>query len=54
MKMETDLKNRRLEKKEMQIAAVKEKLEQRRKERIRKLKEQHDLQRAQVRFLIRR
>ena len=51
MKMEGDLERQRQEKKEMQIAAVKERLEQRKKERMRKLKEKQELERAQVRFL---
>ena len=51
MKIEGDLERQRQEKKEMQIAAVKERLEQRKKERMRKLKEKQDLERAQVRFL---
>lgn len=50
MKMEGDLERQRQEKKEMQIAAVKERLEQRKKERMRKLKEKQDLERAQVRL----
>ena len=51
MKIEGDLERQRQEKKEMQIAAVKEKLEQRKKERMRKLKEKQELERAQVRHL---
>ncbi len=51
MKLEGDLERQRQEKKEMQIAAVKEKLEQRKKERMRKLKEKQELERAQVRLL---
>jgi DNA-directed RNA polymerase beta' subunit len=52
MKIEGDLERQRQEKKEMQIAAVKEKLEQRKKERMRKLKEKQELERAQVRHLM--
>ena len=48
MKMEGDLERQRQEKKEMKIAALKEKLEQRKKERMRKLKEEQALERAQV------
>ena len=53
MKMEGDLERQRQEKKEMQIAAVKERLEQRKKERLRKLKEKQELERAQVRLVSR-
>lgn len=51
MKMEGDLERQRQEKKKMQIAAMKEKLEQRKKERMRKLNERQELERAQVRIL---
>ena len=51
MKLEGELERQRQENKEMQIAAVKEKLEQRKKERLRKLKEKQELERAQVRLL---
>ena len=48
MRIEGDLEKQRQEKKQLQIAAVNEKLEQRKKERLRKLKEKQELERAQV------
>ena len=48
MKMESDLERLRIEKKNQQIAGISEKLEQRKKERLRKLKEKQELERAQV------
>lgn len=52
MRIEGDLEKQRQEKKQLQIAAVNEKLEQRKKERLRKLKEKQELERAQVSFSI--
>ena len=48
MKMESDLERLRIEKKNQQIEGISEKLEQRKKERLRKLKEKQELERAQV------